>query len=101
MGVLAVGAGDSVGTGRPCALKLEVGNGSGVTVNFRKPGDIVLDPNFDVESDGDLENGRFLYAFRVLLIANVSLTGGSIHNRHDTVTALAQIPHIPVHTYHT
>ena len=29
-------------------------NGSGVTVNGRNPGDIVLDPFFDVETAGDL-----------------------------------------------
>ena len=38
--------------------EIYVCNGSGVTVKCRKPGDIVLDPFFDVETDGDLKMGR-------------------------------------------
>ena len=41
------------------------------------PGKITLDPVFDVESDGELENRWSLSRFRVNAIGNVSLAGGS------------------------
>ena len=42
-----------------------------------EPVQITLDPVFDVESDGDLENGCSLRRFRAMLIRNLQLTGGS------------------------
>ena len=54
MGVLAVGERRD-GLSEPSkAQQTYVCNGSGVTVNCRKPGNIILDPFFDVETAGDL-----------------------------------------------
>ena len=54
MGVLAVGERRD-GLSEPSASsETYVCNGSGVTANCQNPGDIVLDPFFDVETAGDL-----------------------------------------------
>ena len=54
MGVLAVGERRD-GLSEPSTRsETYVCNGSGVTVKCRKAGDIVLEPFFDVETDGDL-----------------------------------------------
>ena len=42
-----------------------------------EPVQITLDPVFDVESDGDLENGWSLRRFRAMLIRNFQSHGGS------------------------
>ena len=51
-----------------------------VTVNGRteysEPVQIVLGPVFDVESNGDLENGRSLRRFCAMRIDNLSVPGG-------------------------
>ena len=54
MGVLAVGERRD-GLPEP-SMRAEtyVCNGSGVTVNCRKSGNIILDPFFDVDHDSDL-----------------------------------------------
>ena len=54
MGVLAVGERRDALSQPSMKSETYVCNGSGVTVNCRKPGDIVLDPFFDVETAGDL-----------------------------------------------
>ena len=57
MGVLAVGERRD-GTSEPSMSSENcVCNGTGVTGKLPKPGDIILDPIFDVETAGDLENG--------------------------------------------
>lgn len=43
--------------------KSRVCNGPCVTVNGQKAGDIIIDPIFHEEADGDLENGWCLYRF--------------------------------------
>ena len=54
MDVLAVGE-QRDGLSEPSmSAETYVCNGSGVTVKCRKPGDIVIDPFFDVEIDGAL-----------------------------------------------
>ena len=54
MGVLAVGE-QRDGLSEPSmSSKTYVCNGPGVTVMCRKPGNIILDPFFDVETAGDL-----------------------------------------------
>ena len=42
-----------------------------------EPVQITLDPVFDVESDGGLENGCSLRRFRAMLIRNFQVAGGS------------------------
>ena len=54
MDVLAVGERRDGLSEPSMSAETYVCNGSGVTVNCRKPGDIVLDPFFDVETAGDL-----------------------------------------------
>ena len=54
MGVLAIGERRDGLSEPSTSSETDVCNGSDVTVNCRKPGDIVLDPFFDVETDGDL-----------------------------------------------
>ena len=54
MGVLAIGERRDGLSEASTSSETEVCNGSGVTVNCRQPGDVVLDPFFDVETDGDL-----------------------------------------------
>ena len=54
MGVLAVGERRDGLSEPSMSSETYVCNGSGVTVKCRKPGDIVLDPFFDVETAGDL-----------------------------------------------
>ena len=54
MGMLAIGERRD-GLSEPSTRsETDVCNGSGVTVNGRKPGNIVLDPFSDVETAGDL-----------------------------------------------
>ena len=69
------------GRRRTVQAKLEPSLNFYVTVMKRsddtEPVQITLDPVFDVDSDGDLENGWSLRRFRVMLIRNVQLTGGS------------------------
>ena len=77
MGVLAIGERRD-GLSEPSrSAETYVCNGSGVTVNGRKTGNIVLDPFFNVDHDSDLENGSRHCRCRVKAIANVQLNGGS------------------------
>ena len=54
MGVLAVGERRNGLSEPSMSSKTYVGNVSFVTVKCRKPGDIVIDPFFDVHTAGDL-----------------------------------------------
>ena len=54
MGVLVVGERRDGLSEPSMSSETYVCNGSYVTVNCRKPGNIVLDPLFDVETAGDL-----------------------------------------------
>ena len=69
------------GRRRTVQEKLEPSLNFYVTVMKRsddtEPVQITLDPVFDVESDGDLENGWSLRRFRVMLIRNLQSARGS------------------------
>ena len=54
MGMLAIGERRDGLSEPSMSSETYVCNGSGLTVNYRKPGNIVLDPFFDVETAGDL-----------------------------------------------
>ena len=73
------------GRRRTVQEKLEPSLNFYVTVMKRsddtEPVQITLDPVFDVDSDGGLENGCSLRRFRAMLIRNFQVAGGTLPQR--------------------